>query len=410
MTKIANIDKSTLKTIELDKKFINKVVKNKEYNILIHNYYKRFIEEIKLQNQIELNEKIQKHNDVLKLNSQSKICHYDFEDKPLEKLKFKIAKDKLEQITSCNTFWDLDVYHEQKVKDFKRTYLCKDKFCSNCKKVIQASRMAKYIPMIDNQVKTNNLNIYHLTLTQPNCSGTDLYDTIRNINKSFAKLNDYLKSYKKIKGIDFELFGYVGAIRSLEITFNADSYHPHLHVLLALDKNLKLKKDKTNVYSLKNGKVKKKFSDEEILIQKIWYLLINNIKVTKKNIDALKLGYSCNLDKFKNNDYNELFKYLTKEMSECHTLMTYQNFKDLYVSTYRIKQIQGYGIFFGVDFDNIDENEVDQFYDSIIKELQKIEKPEFSQQTPEFLSKDSIFLLISRKKVFEYLRKNTLSK
>lgn len=399
-----------MKNIEIDKKFIGKILKNKEYNRIIHQYYARFKKELDFKEEYELANKIQKFNDVrvYNLKNKDKNIKFEFEEKPIEEEKFKIAKDKIEQITSCNAFWDIDIYHEQKVKDFKRTYLCKDKFCANCKKVIQASRMAKYIPMIEKQVNEENLSIYHLTLTLPNVKGKDLYDTIRLMNKSFAKLIGYFKLKEKIKDVDFKDLGYVGAIRSLEITYNADMYHPHFHVLLATRRELKLIKDKTNVYSLKYGKVKNKFSDLEILIQKIWYLLINKTRVTKKAIDKLDLGYSCNLDMFSNNDYNELFKYLTKEMSEGHTEMSYENFKTLYVSTYRLKQIQGYGSFFGVDFEDFDENEVNEFYNLIIEELKQKEKPEFSQQTPECLEKDTNFLLISRKKVFDYLRKNTI--
>ena len=59
----------------------------------------------------------------------------------------------IENLENCNKFWVMDHYREQKIKDFKRTNLCKDKFCNNCKLVKQASRLAKFIPLIEDIAK-----------------------------------------------------------------------------------------------------------------------------------------------------------------------------------------------------------------------------------------------------------------
>src|SRR5699024_4533287 len=68
-----------------------------------------------------------------------------------------------------------------------------------------------------------------LTLTAPNVKAAELEDEINHYNHSFQKL----MQRKEVKTI---VKGYV---RKLEITYNEkrDDYHPHFHVLLAVDKN-----------------------------------------------------------------------------------------------------------------------------------------------------------------------------
>ena len=220
------------------------------------------------------------------------IKHYERLKKKYPKVNF--ARN-IEALENCNQIWEMDYYKEQKVKDFKKTNLCKDKFCNNCKNVKQASRLAKFMPMIEEMSKDKYL--YHMVLTVPNCKGVELKETIREkLFKSFSYLVDYLKLKKKISGLDFEQYGYEGAIRSLEVTYRADDYHPHLHCIIALEKPLDDNRYIENTYSKSRKNGYRKFTDFEILIQKIWYLLNNGKRVTKKAIDNLDIGYSCTVD------------------------------------------------------------------------------------------------------------------
>jgi len=322
--------------------------------------------------------------------------------KELEKEVFGPKKDiitkKIEYIRDCNKYWDIDKYKIQKVKDFKRTNLCKDKFCSNCKKVKQSARMTKYLPELE---KYKNIS-YHLTLTAPTVKGEDLKDRINLMAQSFRKLINYISGKKRIKGVDFE-WGYKGAIRSLEVTFKDNIFHPHYHCLLLLDSLQMSDKVIKNDYSYSYGEYKHSFSEEEILIQKMWYLLINKKTVNKKNIDSLNIGYSCKLDKLQPNDYNELFKYMIKEIQEDGQLLTYNQFKTLYFALYRVKQIQGYGILYNVTDDGDIQSVIDE-YNNIIEKLKEIESPERILEKPSELLKDKEYILISRKSYFKYLR------
>lgn len=357
-----------LDNARVSKDLLNDVVKNIDYNKTIINYYNRFAQ----QGSITFNP--------------------------------NTLKNTSERIYSCNKFWQLDKYEQHKIKDFKKTNLCRDKFCANCKKVKQAGRMAKYIPALE----PYRYKLYHLTLTVPNCSGQEILSTYKNMAKSFKMLINYLTGHNNIKGIDFSSWGYEGAIRSLECTFKGDSYHPHFHVCLVLDHEL-TSKEYINKYSYDyskgHGEIKRSFSSEEILIQKIWYLLINGIKVTFGAINELKEGYSCSMDKFRYNDYAELFKYMTKETDENGDILTYDNFISLYYGLYRVKQIQGYGCLYMIT-DDVDIESFQEQYELLMQELKAKENPETVYQTPQDLLNDNEYILISRKNYFKYLNGN----
>ncbi len=139
--------------MKIEKLFLEKIVKNRQYNEIIETYYGRLHKEQK-------DEKLLRNRDKLK---------------------------------DCNALWFLDRYDVAKVKDFQKTNLCKDKFCNNCKKVKQVSRMAKFIPLIRPYAKS----MYQLTLTVPNVKGKQLGETIDSLFKAFATLIDYLKGKRR---------------------------------------------------------------------------------------------------------------------------------------------------------------------------------------------------------------------
>ncbi|WP_283746491.1 protein rep, partial [Bacillus cereus] len=286
----------------------------------------------------------------------------------------------------------------------------KDKFCNNCKKVKQASRMGKFIPLLQPYAE----DMYQLTLTVPNCSGDELDDVIKKLFKSFARLIEYFKGKEKIKGLDFNYWGYEGAIRSLEVTYKKVKrgrgfryeYHPHLHALIVFKGDLG-ERLYENPYSKDylGKRAVRKFNKEEIIIQKIWRLLNEGKKVTLKSIDSLDRGYSCQLDKFKPEDFIELFKYMTKSTSEDEKGMEYIQFKTLYYSLMNKRQIQGYGVFFNIkDDDEVSMEEVEEYYNEILEELREKENPVEIAESPQELVNDDDYTLISRKKVYQHLK------
>lgn len=396
------MDSIDLSSLEISRGHLERVLKNQRFNDLIGSYYEQYI---------------------LESDSNSDV---------LEK--------KLERLKDCNSFWSLDVYKKSKVKDFKKTNLCRDKFCNNCKKVKQASRMARFMPCID-KVKNDGYLLSQMVLTVPNVSGAELDVMISVMFRAFRALNYYLSLHNKINGVDFDI-GYVGSIRSLEVTYKDYSYHPHLHVLIAHCKPIGAKVH-TNEYSYDrfNKEHLRLFSDFEILIQKVWYLLINDflevhntpskfeevrintrlgVYVTEKEIkpkrkrivrsrlDKLSVGYSCMMDGFKEEDFIELFKYMTKgngsEHKEENVIMSYDNFKVLYVALHGVRQIQGYGVFYNIKDDDSLMNEVEKLYELVIEELQKKEMPEAVVETVQAILEDSTYTVISKSRLLGFIK------
>ncbi|MGN4605233.1 protein rep [Bacillus cereus group sp. MYBK81-2] len=353
-----------LQSTEINDKFLKQIIENREFNDVIVSYYDRLYQESR--------------DDGM--------------------------KKKQENVKGCNDFWIIDKYHEHRLKEFKRTNLCKDKFCNNCKKVKQASRMGKFIPLIRPFAE----NMYQLTLTLPNVKGDELKETICKMQKAFARLIEYFKGKKQINGIDFEVMQYEGAIRSLEITYKGNEYHPHYHALIVLKVNKlhdsMIRKHK-NVYSVdfKGKREPRLFSDIEILIQKVWYLILNGKRVTESAIQSLKKGYSCQLDKFNENDFVEIFKYMTKATTEDGKTLSYKQFKTLYYALFKVRQIQGYGIFYNLkDDEEINFDEVNEAYAEFIEELQTKEKPVTVSEAPEQVRKESGYTVFSRKTFQKY--------
>lgn len=361
-----------LSEIRVSKEHLFDITKNREYNKTIIAHYERLRDEMDI-------------------------------DIDGTKISGSNLSNKIDNISNCNSYWLLDHYVNQGIKDFKKTNLCKDKFCNNCKKVKQASRLTKFMPVIDELNKESHL--YHLVLTVPNCNGSNLNETIKTMFKSFYSLNRYLKLEKKIKGFDFEKYSYKGAVRSLEVTYNGDSYHPHLHCIIALDKPLDISGSIVNTYSHSRNNGFRTFSEFEILIQKIWYLLNNGERVNKKSIDNLDLGYSCTIDLINENSVFEVFKYMTKSTDEKSDIIAYENFKTLYFSLFKVRQIQGYGCFYNIKDDDSIIEEVDDLYDVIVNILRAKENPVEVSEAPQDLLLDNDNLIISRKSIFKYYRK-----
>lgn len=88
--------------------------------------------------------------------------------------------------------------------------------------------------------KEEDKEFIFLTLTAPNVKGDKLSEEIKHYNKSFERL----MKRKEVRGI------VKGYIRKLEVTYNSDvasksydTYHPHFHVVIAVNKTYFTDKD-----------------------------------------------------------------------------------------------------------------------------------------------------------------------
>lgn len=331
--------------------------------------------------------------------------------------RYDTIKKRGEAVLHCTKFCMGDYYRMQGVKDLQRVNLCRDRFCENCQNALSQQRYEKYLPMFEQL--TDYCEMYHIVFTVPNVKNADLKRTIDKMYDSFNRLIRYFDGRKRVRGLDFWKYGYVGAVRSLEITKNKErnDFHPHLHCIFAFRVvNQGLDKNRTHInpYSFNNPDVKRShkkdekrfFSDFEILLQKVWRLLIDGVEVNYSNVQELPLGYSVICDNAKGR-YKEIFKYATKGLlsvgKDNAPDSVYEDFCTLFFVLFRRKLTQGYGCFYHLKFDDDFDMSADDEYFKVVQALHDIENPdEYHEDFKEMykaITGDKNITYISRKSI-----------
>ena len=178
-----------------------------------------------------------KENQELQKITELKKYQEIFFDK-LDKLKnnIKITDKGINRCINCGDFCMFLA-----TKDYDKTKLynanfCHNRFCPMCAKrkslkdMVALSCMTKWI------IEEKKRRFLFLTLTVPNVCADELDDKIREMNKAFHNLKKR-NSFKNI------VRGYV---KKLELTYNekSDTYHPHFHVLIAVESRYFIDKNK----------------------------------------------------------------------------------------------------------------------------------------------------------------------
>lgn len=149
-----------------------------------------------------------------------------------------VSDSNLENIWNCGTFLNFFATKDLEKKKINKSNFCKNRFCPMCswrqakKDALKISILLKYL-----QAELGYEFIF-LTLTAPNVKGSDLSDEIKKYNENFKKLTKRKEVLKITKGY----------VRKLEVTYNQerDDYHPHFHVMIAVNKSYFKKKDYIN--------------------------------------------------------------------------------------------------------------------------------------------------------------------
>lgn len=289
-------------------------------------------------------------------------------------------KNKAEYISKCmnHSIWEL--YPDNNLMDLKQIYRCKDnRFCPNCKKV----DISKFIFKVKNILPEllNDYDAYMLTLTIPNCDGSELSDTLKYLSKCFQKLNLFFsQSNKKEHYLNF-----IGGFKVLEITYNKilNSYHPHYHCMVLIDKTVdknlfnKVYKDR---YSNKRAEYNY-ISFFEILLKQVWSLIFHGIRLSKSNLKFYNFSpgddYILNTDmpwleidfrKLDDKGIYEIFKYTFKDID----VINFNVFKTLYFGLSGKRLRQGFGKLYNFKCEDLDEDIIDD----IDNYLEKKEEPQ----------------------------------
>lgn len=146
-----------------------------------------------------------------------------------------VLENTLKLIKECNTFMMMVADESLEKKKQHKGNSCKNRFCPICawkkarKDALALSVMMAYLKQEEKK------EFIFLTLTAPNVSAEELNDEIKHYNQSFQRLMQRKEVRKVVKGY----------ARKLEITYNEerDDYHPHFHVLIAVNKSYFTDKD-----------------------------------------------------------------------------------------------------------------------------------------------------------------------
>src|SRR5699024_500345 len=140
-----------------------------------------------------------------------------------------VTEKTLERVKECNTFLFMVADKTMEKTKLHRSNNCEHRFCPVCTWKKARKNAPKISILVQYVKKEEDKEFLFLTLTAPNVRADELNDEIKHYNKSFQRL----MQRKEVKVV---VKGYV---RKLEVTYNKDrdDYHPHFHVVLAVNKS-----------------------------------------------------------------------------------------------------------------------------------------------------------------------------
>ena len=160
-------------------------------------------------------------------------------------------------INDCGSFLEFLADCEMENKKLNKGSFCKNRFCPMCSWRIACKDSLEISILMEHLRKEEDKEFIFLTLTTPNVKAEDLEQEIKRYNKAFKKLMER----KEVKAI------VKGYIRKLEVTYqkeqyitkelwkrkkkyyenkglsigdiepNYDTYNPHFHVVIAVNKS-----------------------------------------------------------------------------------------------------------------------------------------------------------------------------
>jgi len=311
----------------------------------------------------------------------------------------KKLKSRANRIGSCLNLWQWDIYYKNKVMDLQKVNRCRNnRFCPNCRKWDLAGAVHNLRKPL-NELLMQGYYPYLVTLTVPNVPGEDLKRTIEKMNKAFKKLfGAYSYSLTgNTKGFEDRLMEFEGALKSLEITYNAkeNTYHPHFHCMFfsqEYDESL-FNKDIVGEWSNKRQSYNF-YSSIDIQIMKLWTMYYKEIRVSEDNYNNTQLQdcYICDIREMDSAGIVEVLKYAFKDTD----IFDYSVFKTLVMALDKKRIRQGYGLLYRLKLEDDVEGEVLSLEDYLDEE----EDPEklLTYEIKELITDYKDFRKISRRK------------
>ena len=196
-----------------------------------------------------------------------------------------VSDTTLDRMHNCGKVvkYALDTVNEKKKLLYTET--CESRFCARCQKM-KSIKLGQKLFTLTNYLKVEKeYRFLFITLTVPNVSKDDLKEEIKEINSAIDKMTQR-KKFQQFKAY----------FTKLEITYNRkrNDCHPHIHLLVAVEKNYFDKRNKDYI------------TQGELL--KHWQSAKEDYSITQVDVRALK----DNDDKKLMKSILELSKYEAK--------------------------------------------------------------------------------------------------
>lgn len=249
---------------------------------------------MKLQvNNIKKNKKSQEIEEYLKRPTEKKLKS-DVFGKYMEDFTSMAMKSR---IAECGDFIGFLKTVDSEVRLDGGSF-CKNRFCPMCawRKARKDGYLIQSLMEYVNQI--HKKEFIFLTLTAPNVQADKLSEEIDDFNESWKRMT----KLKQVSAIN------KGFIRKLEVTYNQErnDYHPHFHVLLAVNRSYFTDKD----YYI---------SRDEWL--KMWQVAKRDSSITQVDIRRAKMD-----------DYKSVLELATYSAKESDYLLSHDIFKIFYES------------------------------------------------------------------------------
>lgn len=249
------------------------------------------------------NQVLKNYQEFLKKDNKRKESNLQLTEVATELVKnekINLSRKRLKAIQECGTFLQFATDKEIQNRKLFTANFCGNRYCPICSKN-KSLKDARDVKIITEYLRDLGFEFLFATFTAPNCSQEELKAEITNYNKSLERMFKRQK-YNFIQGY----------VRKLEITYNDDknsksygTFHPHFHVLIAIDKSY-------------FGR--KYVSKQEWLID--WQKAMRDGSITQVDIKKVSLGRKNNIDK----SILELTKYITKDFSFYSEIDVFENF------------------------------------------------------------------------------------
>ena len=148
-----------------------------------------------------------------------------------------ISDSRLEQLEQCGDY--LEFATDGINTKLVRGNFCHIRLCPICcyrRSLKLFAQMSQMLDRIEEDDSDGRIRWLFLTLTIRNVTGENLKIAIDDMIKGFNRMFTTGRTTQFNKKLTSTLLGYM---RAIEVTYNAknDTYHPHVHVLMAVDKS-----------------------------------------------------------------------------------------------------------------------------------------------------------------------------